>query len=159
MKRFVIGFSLVLAIAAVSVMVARADAPWRGGWHHHGPLGYMARELDLTSTQKSQIRTIWQQQKPAVASLVRELAADNKEMDAATAQGKLDESKVQDIAARQGATIAKLLVEKEQIRSQIYTSVLNADQRAKADKMQERWSSRFDRIASRLEQSNSTQMQ
>jgi Spy/CpxP family protein refolding chaperone len=111
----------------------------------------MARELDLSSKQKTQIQSIWQGEKPAVTSLVRELAGESKEMDVATAHGVLDEGKVQEIAGRQGATIAQLLVEKEKLRSQIYTTVLNPDQRMKADKLEERWHSRLDQMASRLE--------
>ncbi|HEY4049912.1 MAG TPA: hypothetical protein VGM27_23870, partial [Acidobacteriaceae bacterium] len=79
---------------------------------------------------------------------------ENKEMDRTTAQGNLDEGKVQEIAGRQGATVAKLLVEKEKLRSRIYTTVLTPDQRAKADKLQERWHSRLDRIVARLDRTS-----
>jgi Spy/CpxP family protein refolding chaperone len=154
MKRLIVWLSVVLVISMAGVLVARADSPMRHGWHHHGPWGFMARELHLSGTQRSQIKAIWQKERPAVASLVRELAAESKEMDAATAHGNLDESKVQDIAAHQGATIAKLLVEEEKLTSQIYTTVLSADQRTKADKLQERWHSRLDRFADRLQKSD-----
>jgi hypothetical protein len=62
----------------------------------------------------------------------------------------LDESKVQEIAARQGTTITKLLVEKEQLKSKIYTTVLSPEQRTKADALQEQWHSRLDRIADHI---------
>jgi aspartate ammonia-lyase len=71
-------------------------------------------------------------------------------MDTASAQGNLNESKVQEIAARQGATVAKLLVEKEHLKSKIYTTVLNPEQRTKADELQKRWRSRLDRLADRM---------
>jgi hypothetical protein len=58
---------------------------------------------------------------------------------------------VEEIAARQGASIAKLLIEKERLKSKIYASVLNPDQRTKADELQRRWDERLDRIANRLE--------
>ncbi len=67
-----------------------------------------------------------------------------------TAQGSLDDSKVQAIAARQGETIAKLLVEKERLKSNIYVSVLNSEQRTKADELQKAWHSRLDRLAARI---------
>ncbi len=72
-------------------------------------------------------------------------------MDSVTAQGSLDESKVQTIAARQGETIAKLLVEKERLKSKIYATVLNPEQRTKADQLQKRWHSRLDHVATRIE--------
>jgi Spy/CpxP family protein refolding chaperone len=104
----------------------------------------------LNDAQKSQIKTLWQAERPAVAMLVRDLASESKEMDSATTQGSLDESKAQAIAARQGETIAKLLVEKERFKSKVYSTVLNPDQRAKAEELQKKWESRLDHVADRL---------
>jgi Spy/CpxP family protein refolding chaperone len=155
MKRFIIWSSAALLLVAISIIVVRADGSrrhgWRDrGWSHRGPLGYVAHELNLSDEQKSQIKSMWQAERPTVASLVQELVSEGKEMDSATAQGNLDDSKVQTIAARQGATIAKLLVEKERLKSKIYTSILTPEQRTKADELQKRWHSRLDRVAARL---------
>ncbi len=155
MKRIIIWSSLALVLLIAGIAIARADSGrWHGwcghGWHHRGPLGYVARELNLSDTQESQIKSIWQAERPAISSLIREFSAEGKEMDAATAQGALDESKVQDIAGRQGTTVAKLLIEKEKMKSKIYTTVLNPEQRTKADELQKRWHSRLDRIADRV---------
>lgn len=155
MKRFMIWSSAVVLLVLVSIAVVRADGPgrhrWCGrGWGHHGPLGYVAHELNLTDTQESQIKSMWQAERPTVASLIQELAAEGKEMDATTTQGNLDEGKVQAIATRQGETIAKLLVEKERLKSRVYTTVLNPAQRIKADELQKTWHSRLDRIAARI---------
>ena len=122
----------------------------RLGMEPHGPLGYVAHELNLSDAQKSQIKSMWEAERPTVASLVQELASEGKEMDSATAQGNLDDSKVQAIAARQGETIAKLLVEKERLKSKVYTTVLNPEQRTKADELQKKWHSRLDHVASRI---------
>ena len=65
-------------------------------------MGYVAHELNLSNAQKQQIRSMWQAERPAVSGLIQEFAAESKEMDQATANGNLDESKVQEIAARQG---------------------------------------------------------
>lgn len=120
-------------------------------WFHHGPMGYVAHELDLSDTQKSQIKTIWDNERPNVAVLAHELASEQKEMDALTSQGNApDEAKVQDVAARQGATLAKLLVEKEELTGRIYSQVLNPAQRTKADKFRDHFSSRLDHIADRI---------
>jgi Spy/CpxP family protein refolding chaperone len=110
----------------------------------------VAHELNLSDGQKLQIKSMWLAEWPTVASLVQELVSESKEMDSVTAQGNLDDSKVQTIAARQGATIAKLLVEKERLKSKIYSSILNPEQRTKADELQKRWHSRLDRVAARL---------
>ena len=106
--------------------------------------------MNLSDTQKSQIKSMWEAERPEVASLVQELASEGKEMDSVTAQGALDESKVQTIATRQGETIAKLLVEKERFKSKVYTTVLNPEQRTKADELQKVWHSRLDHVAARI---------
>lgn len=156
MKRIVLWSSLglVIVIATAGVLIARADVRhgWCGhGWAHHGwagpgPLGYIAHELDLNDSQRQQIRSMWDAEKPTVSSLVQEFAAESKEMDSATANGNLDESKVQEIAGRQGATVAKLLVEKERFRAKVYATVLTPEQRTKADELQARWHDRLSHI-------------
>ena len=161
MKRVVISSAVLLLIVASVVVVYAGTPRGRGwchrGWHQHGPFGYMAHELKLTNTQRSQIKSIWQAERPTLSSLVHEFASENKEMNTATSQGNLDESKVQAIATREGTTVAKLLVEKERLKSKIYTTVLNPEQRIKADELQERWHSRLDRIADRLERGSNNE--
>ena len=152
MKRIIIWSGLALLLVATGIFVVRAHGLGRRGfgrgeWSHHGPLAYVAYELNLSDTQKSQIKSMWESERPTVAPLLQELASEGKEMDSVTAQGSLDESKVQAIAARQGETIAKLLVEKERLKSKIYTTVLDPEQRTKADELQKRWHSRLDHAA------------
>lgn len=159
MKRIMIWSSVALLLIATGVVFVRADSAgrhrWSGRrWDHHGrlggPLGYVAHELKLSGAQRSQIESMWQAERPAVASLVQELASEGKEMDSATAQGNLDESRVQAVASRQGETIAKLLIEKERFKAKVYTGVLNPEQRTRADELQKVWHSRMDRVAERI---------
>jgi Spy/CpxP family protein refolding chaperone len=152
MKRIIIWSCAALLVVVAGVVIARADARgWHGcpghRWgHHFGPMGYVAHELKLSDTQRQQVESMWQTEKPEISGLVHELAAESKEMDAATAQGNLDEAKVQEIAGRQGATVAKLSVEKEHFKSKIYATVLNPEQRTKADELQSRWHERLDHL-------------
>jgi Spy/CpxP family protein refolding chaperone len=155
MKRIMTLSIAALILVALGIVVARADGSRRYGWGgrrwgHHGALGYAIHDLNLSDAQKSQIKSIWQAERPAVASLVQELASESKEMGSATTQGNLDESKVHTIASRQGETIAKLLIEKERFQSKIYSGVLNPEQRIKADEFQKVWHSRMDRVAERI---------
>lgn len=156
MKRYMIWLSAGLALVLVIAGIAAAAAPGRHklcgrGWGAHGLLlGYVGHELHLSDAQKSQIKTMWQAERPVVATLVRDLASEAKEMDSATAQGNLDESKAQTIAARQGEAIAKLLVEKERFKSKVYSAVLNSEQRSKADELEKKWEFRLDQLADRL---------
>lgn len=155
MKRFVIWSGVALLLVVVGIGVVRADGTGRHGWDRgrcgqHGPLGYVSHELDLSDAQRSQIQSMWLAERPTVARLVQELASESREMDSTTAQGNLDESKVQAIAARQGETVAKLLVEKERFKSKVYTTVLNPEQRTKADELQTKWHSRLEHLAARI---------
>jgi Spy/CpxP family protein refolding chaperone len=156
MRRIAIWSCAVVLLAVAGVAIARANVRgWSGcsghRWGHFDFMGYVARELNLSNEQEQQIRSVWQTERPAVSGLLQEFAAENKEMDQASAKGNLDESKVQEIATRQGATVAKLLVEKEHFESKIYTTVLNPEQRTKADALQSRWYERFDHITKGIE--------
>ena len=155
MKRFVIWSGVALLLVVVGIGVVQADGTGRNGWDRgrwgqHGPLGYVGHELNLSDAQRSQIQSMWLAERPTVALLVQELASENKEADSATAQGNLDESKVQVIAARQGETIAKLLVEKERFKSKVYINVLNPEQRTSADELQKKWHSRLEHLATKI---------
>jgi Spy/CpxP family protein refolding chaperone len=151
MKRIVIWSSVAALLVACGVGIAIAGA--RGchrsggrGWGHRSPLGYLAHELDLSREQRQQIRLMWQMERPAILSLVHEFAAESKEMDEATAKGNVDEGKVQQIAARQGTTVARFLVEKEHFKAKIYAAVLSPEQRTKADELQSRWHERLGKL-------------
>lgn len=149
MKRWYLGLGLVLTVLGASFVIARAATFRRHCWHHHGPLAYMSHELHLTSAQRSQVQSIWQTERPTVAKLVQEFAAESKEMSAATPQGSFDQEKVRSVADRQGATVAALLVEKQKIVSLVY-AILTPEQRTRADQLQDRWHDHFDEVAQRL---------
>jgi len=107
--------------------------------------------VDLSETQNSQIKTIWEGERPNIAVLVRDFASEQKEMDAISFQdGAADEGRMHDISAREGATLAKLFEEKEKLTGMIYSQVLNPAQRKKADELRKRWSSRLEHVADRI---------
>jgi len=156
MMRKIVWTTVGAALIAVGITAAWAQTrTWRGGrgpfWFHHGPMGFVAHELDLNDTQRSQIKSIWEGERPNISELVREFASEQKEMDALPFQnGAADEGRIQDITAREGATLAKLLGEKEKLTGKIYSQVLNPTQRTKADELRKRWSSRLEHVADRI---------
>jgi Spy/CpxP family protein refolding chaperone len=142
---------IVVGITAASTQTRT----WRGGhgpfWFHHGPMGFVAHELDLSDMQKSQIKTIWEGERTNIAVLVREFASEQKEMAAISLQdGAADEGRMHDISVREGATLAKLFDEKEKLTGKIYSQVLNPAQRKKADELRKGWSSRLEHVADRI---------
>ena len=84
--------------------------------------------------------------------LVQQLAENRKAMLAATANGAFDQAKVQAIANQQSQAMAQLMVQKASIQHQIYTQVLTADQRTKADQMREKQMERIDQRLQRFSQ-------
>lgn len=158
--RRIVWTTLGAALIVVGITAAWAQTKtWRGGhgpfWFHHGPMGYVVHELDLSGTQKAQIKSIWEGERPNISEIIREFASEENELDALTFQdGTPDEGRIQDITARQGATLAKLFAEKEKLTGKIYSQVLNPAQRTKADELQKHLSSHLDHLADRF--SNAT---
>jgi Spy/CpxP family protein refolding chaperone len=150
MNRIWIVLGAVLLLAASALTLARVAHANRLGRHWGGPLRVVARELDLTDTQKQQIKAIWQTERPAVAGLVRELANEQKDMNLADAARKFDESSLAPIANRQAVTLTKLMIEKEKVISTIYMTVLTPEQRTRADRWRAKWPSRLEEIADRI---------
>lgn len=159
MKRIVIWSGLVFLVLLAIFGVARADG-WRhhgwGGraWGMYGPVGYINHELHLTDTQRTQVKALWQSERPTVAALIKELASEGREMDAATTASG-DNVQIQTIASRQGATITKLLLEKQHFKSRVYSEILTPEQRTKAEELEKRWSAHLDRLADRIGSSSS----
>ena len=154
MKRTVIWSSLVFLVVLAIFGIARADSwrhhDWGGrGWGFYGPLGYVSHELHLTGTQRTQIQTLWQAERPTAASLIKELASESREMNAATTRGA-DDVQIQAIASRQSATITRLLLEKQHFKSRIYSEILTPEQRIKAEELEKHWNARLDHFADRI---------
>lgn len=155
MKRITIIATVATVLFLAAFVIVRADTrngqSWRGQrWHRFGPMNFLAHELKLSDAQRMQIQALWQAERPTFAAHVHEFLAENKEMNAIAAHDNPDPSEVQKLADRLATTIASLLVEKEQLQSKIYTTVLNPAQRLKADDLREKWESRLDHAAGRL---------
>jgi Spy/CpxP family protein refolding chaperone len=146
MKRWVMWLLVAVVLFSSLLSIAVGVRSWRRWGYGCGRFGYIAHRLDLSRGQRQQIRSMWQAEKPAVFLLVHEFATENQEMQTATANGQVDDAKAQEIAARQGATVAKLLMEKVHFQSKIYTTVLNPEQRTKADALLSRQQHWLDRI-------------
>ncbi len=89
---------------------------------------HMARELNLSDAQTSQIKSILDEARPTVDALMRKLDDAHKQIEAATANGQFDETQVRALANQQAQTIADLIVEQERVKSKIY-NVLTPEQR------------------------------
>jgi Spy/CpxP family protein refolding chaperone len=143
--------SVTVFVLLAGLVIANAEMRgWHRGFGHrgwsHGPLGYVAKELNLNDTQRQQIRTIWEGEQPALSKLATQLADENRDLSAATAKGTVNEAEASRIAGLQGATLAQMILEKEHLKAKIYTEVLTVDQREKADALLSRWQSHLDQM-------------
>lgn len=98
--------------------------------------------LDLTEEQKTQIKTIIETERPKVQPIAVRTLATRKALLEATGAGQFDESQVKLLADQQGKNLAALIVEKERVKSQIYT-VLTPEQREKVEQLRNRIESKI----------------
>ena len=156
MKRYLYITGAVLLITAGVIGIARADHfPTRYGWCSRGgfPLVFLARKLDLTDTQRAQVKTIWVAERPTVIPLLRQLVNQCGSLSSATTDGTFDEAKARAIADQQASTLSQLLVERQRHISKIYNEVLTPEQRIKADQLHEHMNGRAEGFLDRMENS------
>jgi protein CpxP len=122
----------ILTIGA-AVMLAVAAAIAQGMHGHGGPGGdfhRMLRQLDLTADQHSQVKAIWEKEKPAMQPLMQQLHQNHTAMRALEANGAFDEAKTRALATQNSQAMIELQVEHARIKSEIM-QILTPEQKTK----------------------------
>jgi protein CpxP len=146
-----IALALVLAAGAITaVCAARQRGPGNMLFGHH--MGWIARKLDLTDAQKTQIQSLIQAEQPNFQPLVKQLAANHQQMLVATRGGSFDEAQVRTLANQQAQTLAELMVVRERVISKVYGTVLTPDQKTKADALRQHM---LDRMSQKFQEQSS----
>ncbi|HKM85627.1 MAG TPA: Spy/CpxP family protein refolding chaperone [Terriglobales bacterium] len=117
--------------AAVLLAAAAAIAQGRHGFG--GPGGDFRRmltQLDLTADQHSQVKAIFEKEKPTMQPLMQQMRQNHSAMEALEASGAFDEAKTRALATQNSQTMIELQVEHARIKSEIM-QILTADQKAK----------------------------
>jgi Spy/CpxP family protein refolding chaperone len=130
--RFLVAaLAVLLGSALAKSQTTDAPPPMRG--HAFGMegrmMGFFAKYLDLTDTQKAQMKAVMQKEQPTLKPLMQQL----HQMDGQLRQyeeGAYDETKVQPLVAQQAQTMVQLKVEQTRIHSELF-QLLTADQQAK----------------------------
>jgi len=140
--------SLMALVLGGASMIAYAQGPEGGphhGWGGPGPggMGFIAGELNLTDAQKAQVKTIMQANRASMKPLMQQIEQNRAAMLAATANGAYDQAKITALANQQAQLQAAMTVQHEAIQHQIYTTVLTADQQAKAEQLRTQQISRI----------------
>jgi len=146
-----IALALVLAAGAITaVCAARAGGPGNMMFGHR--MGWIARKLDLTDAQRTQIQSMIQAERPNFQPLVKQLAANHQQMLVATRGGSFDEAQVRTLANQQAQTLAELMVIRERVISKVYNTVLTPDQKTKADTLRQQM---FERMSQKFQEQSS----
>jgi len=138
----------ILAIAGIAVLVIGAAVFTLGyqghgygqgkGERRHGPgpemADHIAKMLSLNAEQTTQIKALFEAGRAGEESRHAKLDELRKQLEAATANGQFDETRVREIANQQAQIMADRTVEHERMKSKAY-SLLTPEQRIKADEM------------------------
>lgn len=137
MKKTVAIFVGVAALLAVVIAGAAAQATgtWTQGRRSHFLVRHFIHDLNLTDDQRAQIKTILQDERPAIEAIAEKIEAGNRQLRSKPA---FDEAFVRSVAQQQAANITDAIVEREKIRSEIF-AVLNPDQQKKLDEISQDW--------------------
>ncbi len=133
---FAAALALIVAVASAAAVWAQttgAGAGRRGRFHVGRALGHISRQLNLTDQQKEQIKGILRSHKADIKAAVDQRFAARKALRQAVASG--DTSQISAAASQLSAAQVKAAQLRAQIRSAIFSSVLQPDQRAKAEQL------------------------
>lgn len=130
-----IALGLVIAAGAVTTVLAHTHHGGSGMFGHR--LGFIARKLDLSAAQRTQIKSMIQAERPNFEPLVQQLAGQQQQMLALTRGGSFDQAQVKTLADQQAQTLSELIVIRERVIANVYKNVLTSEQRTKADSLRE----------------------
>ena len=147
--------AILMALAAGLATSALAQRPGKGFGHHGGWMRHMAKQLNLTDAQQTQIKGIMATEKTKIKPLMQQMRQNQQAQDA-NINGTFDENQARAFAGKQAQIMTDLIVEKQRMRSQVY-AVLTPEQRQKAQQlMQERQQRRQERMKQHAEQTQQT---
>jgi protein CpxP len=142
----------ILAIAGIAVLIIGATVlalghgfqGMPGGRVKDHPRGFgpgmmehISKALDLTAEQQTQVKALLEGMHAAEESRHTKREDLRKQLDAATANGQFDETRVRAIANEQAQLMADSLVEHERMKSKVF-AILTPEQRTKAEEMHKR---------------------
>ena len=147
MKKIILIAAAVILLVGGSIFVfaqkgVHQEGHGFGGRHHDGGPAMMLRGLDLTAEQKAQVKEIMEASRINVEPLMTQLRDGHKKIADLGTDGKFDQATVEAAANEQAAVMAKLIVEKEKAKAQVFT-ILTDEQKAKAAEQRAKFGDRF----------------
>lgn len=138
MKKVIIGIIAVAVLATGALFVVAQRAGRNGanhfGGHRGGMYGMALRGLDLTDDQKAKVKEVMDSTRGTVQPLMEQLRTNRQNQATVGTDGAFDEAKAQAFANEQSALMAKVIVERERAKAQVF-GLLTDEQKAKAAEM------------------------
>lgn len=150
-KKVLFGILAALVLSAGAIFVVAQKGMNRGGGPGFGPggghggrhmAGMMLRGLDLTDEQKAKVKEIMDASRASVEPLVNQMKESRGKLQGLGADGKFDQAAVEALANDQGTTMAKLIVERERAKAQVF-ALLTDEQKAKAAELRQKHQERM----------------
>jgi periplasmic protein CpxP/Spy len=123
-----IGAAILLAISVALAQGMHGRGGPDGDFHHM--MGFFTHYLDLTADQQTQVKAIWEKEKPNLEPLMQQMHQSHADMRALENAGPFDEAKTRALATQNSQTMIELEVAHARIKSEM-VQVLTADQKAK----------------------------
>jgi protein CpxP len=140
MKTRSIAILAASAVLLVGGMFAVAQRVMQKGFSGgRGPMMAL-RQLNLTDDQQAKVKSIFEANRTNIAPLMQAMKANRQKLEAMN--GAFDESQVSAIAKDQGDLMAKMIVARQQVKSQVM-AILTDDQKAKAAQLHDQMKQRF----------------
>lgn len=112
--------------------------------HHMGhEMGFFSHALNLTDTQRAQMKTIMQKEHPTMKPLFQQSHQIDQQL-RQYVEGPYDEAKVRALAAQKAQVEVEMTVQRTRIHNEMY-QLLTTDQQAKLKDMETRHEARMQR--------------
>jgi periplasmic protein CpxP/Spy len=127
----------ILTISAALILAVAGAAIAQGMHRHGGPdgdfnhmMGFFTRYLDLTTEQQTQVKAIWEKEKPSLEPLKTQMHQNREAMRTLEASGPFDENKTRALATQNAQSMIEMQVAHARIKAEMM-QLLTADQKAK----------------------------
>lgn len=146
MKKIVIAIIAVAVVVTGAIFVVAQKRANAGGGHGFGhgrgdKMGMALRGLDLTDDQKAKVKEIMEANKAGFEPTMQAMKENRGKIRGLGTDGNFDEARVEALAKEQGDLVAKMIVQKEGVKAQIF-AILTDEQKAKAAEMRTKFEER-----------------
>jgi Spy/CpxP family protein refolding chaperone len=138
---FAVIAAAVLITGSIFVIAQKAGKGGEFGRGHGPEVGVALRGLDLNDEQKAKVKEIMEASRANVEPLMQQMRDNHTKIAALGTDGKFDQAGVETLANEQGSITARMIVEKEKVKAQVFT-ILTDEQKAKAAAMRAKFEER-----------------